>query len=440
MPNLIQILIYSFFIISIFSLSSPKIAYRGNLLAIFSMLILLITYFLKLPTPKLFIALIPLTLGATISIYFSTKIKLKNLPQMIALLNGFGGLSSGLIGLTAILTKSSPSALLIFIIILGFITFWGSLASYIRLNHTFSLPHPKLYKTISLISLLLIFIILNIYPPTYLKSLITIVLLSSILGFSFILPIVGADMPIIISLLNSFSGWTTLLIGLFTTNILLIITGTLIGASGSILSYIMLKSMNKTLLNILLPSPTSTLSNASLSKVNQASPSDVAFLLENASNVIIVPGFGLASSNAEHELKNLTDILTSMYSVNIKFAIHPVAGRMPGHLNILLAEASIPDNQIYELKDINQDFKTTDIALVIGANDITNPLAKSDSSSPIYQMPILEVEEAKKIIIIKRSLSQGYSGIDNPLFYNSKTLMVFGDAKDVLKQIITKLE
>ncbi|MBR1949016.1 MAG: NAD(P)(+) transhydrogenase (Re/Si-specific) subunit beta, partial [Alphaproteobacteria bacterium] len=419
MQNLIQILIYSFFIISIFSLSSPKIAYRGNLLAISSMSILLITYYIKLPAHKLIIALIPLTLGAIISIYFSSKIKLKNLPQMIALLNGFGGLSSGLIGLTALFIKNLSSHLLIFIIILGFITFFGSIASYIRLNYTFSPVHPKLYKTISVISLVLIFLILNFYPLTTEKSLIAIVLLSSILGYSFILPIGGADMPIIISMLNSFSGWTTLLIGLITTNILLIITGTLIGSSGTILSYIMLKSMHKRLLDILFSPPTPNSSGSSLSKINQASPSDVAFLLENASNIIIVPGFGLASSNAEHELKTLTDILTSMYSVNIKFAIHPVAGRMPGHLNILLAEASIPENLIYELKDINKDFKTTDIALVIGANDITNPLAKTDSSSPIYQMPILEVEEAKKIIIIKRSLSQGYSAIDNPLFYIS---------------------
>ncbi|MBR5599238.1 MAG: NAD(P)(+) transhydrogenase (Re/Si-specific) subunit beta [Alphaproteobacteria bacterium] len=440
MTHLIIILIYSAFIVSIYSLSSPKIAYKGNILAIFSMLLIILIYYQKLPSDIFIKSLIPLTLGAIVGIY-SSKIKFKNLPQMIAILNGFGGLSSALIGISSFLLKNSNLTLLIFIISLGFITFFGSLASFISIANILKIKYYKTIKSISIISFFLILLTIPYLSYTNSISLFFIIFLSSLSGFCFTLPIGGADMPIIISMLNSLSGWTTVLIGIISKNTLLIITGTLIGASGAILSYIMLKSMGRNLLNVLFFTPkTQTKKNSRLSQINQASPKEVAFLLENSKKIIIVPGFGMATSSAEHELKTLSDILQNTYNVTVKFAIHPVAGRMPGHLNILLAEASIPDNIIYELKDINNDFQTADIALVVGANDITNPLAKTDSSSPIYRMPILEVEKATKIIFIKRSLAPGYSGIDNPLFYNNKTLMIFGNAKDILQQIISALE
>ena len=440
MTSSLNIIIYSAFIIAIFCLSSPKIAYKGNFIAIFAMLFAIIINFISLPPTIQLKTLIPLLLGALTGTTLSLKIKLKELPQIIALLNGFGGLSSLLIGISSFLLQTFHPFFLIFIILLGSITFFGSLASFIKLKTTLSLKHPQFYKTTSVILLLFTLLFSYFTPNLSLPNLLFITFLSSLFGFLFILPIGGADMPIIISLLNSLSGWTTVLIGLFTKNTLLIITGTLIGASGTILSYIMLKYMNKKLLTVLFSSPTKQPTTSSLSNIHQTTPKDVAFLLENATNIIIVPGFGLASSNAEHLLKTLDDILTYQYHTNIKYAIHPVAGRMPGHLNIILAEAEINDSSIFELKDINKDFKTTDIALVIGANDITNPIAKTDPTSPIYQMPILEVENASKIIFIKRSLSPGYSGIDNPLFYEDKTLMLLGDAKEILKQIIKELE
>ena len=247
-------------------------------------------------------------------------------------------------------------------------------------------------------------------------------------------------MPIIISILNSCSGLTTILVGFSLNNILLIIIGTIIASSGFILTHAMTKAMNRKFSNIFFNQSISSSYHPKNHHINQATPKDAAFLLENAHKVIIIPGYGLASSNAQHEISNLTNILKNKYHVDVKFAIHPVAGRMPGHMNVLLAEANIPSQDIFELKDINQEFKNTDIALIIGANDITNPLAKTLKNSSIYQMPILEAQQAKRIIIIKRTLSPGYAGIDNPLFYLNKTLMLLGDAQTTIKQIITNLE
>ena len=249
-------------------------------------------------------------------------------------------------------------------------------------------------------------------------------------------------MPIIISILNSLSGWATVLVGFSINAPILVITGTIIGASGIILTYIMTKSMNRSFLKIffLPPSDSKEKSNSSNKHFNQGNALDAAFLMENAKKIIIVPGYGMASSNAEHELVTLAEILKDKYHIIVKFAIHPVAGRMPGHMNVLLAEANANPDDIFELKDINQEFKTTDVVYIIGANDITNPLAKTKEDSTIYQMPILEVEQAKHLLFVKRSLSPGYANLDNPLFYDAKTIMLLGDAKEITSQIITHLE
>ncbi len=438
MNNYSYTIAYCLFILAIHFLSTPKIAYKGNLIASIAMLIAII---INIPHHHILFITISILSGAFVGLIFATRIKMQNLPQMVAILNGFGGLSAGLIGIAELKLLSYNPPLILFTIILGFITFSGSIASFHKLNNRF-IFNPKITKIISILSFLILCFLLFIPHKTSTNYLIFIVATTLILGFSFIEPIGGADMPIIISILNSLSGWTTVLIGFNLNDYLLIITGTIVGSSGTILTYIMTKSMNRSLIKLLIPKTNTkeTLYNQTSHFYNQANPTDAAFLMENAHKVIIVPGYGMASANAQHELVNLAEILKNKYNVDVKFAIHPVAGRMPGHMNVLLAEADADINTIFELKDINQEFQTTDVVYIIGANDITNPLAKTLKDSPIYQMPILDVEQAKKIIFVKRSLSPGYAGIDNPLFYNPKTLMLLGDAKEITKQIVAKLE
>ena len=441
MTDIILITIYSALIISIHYLSNPKIAYKGNIIAFFSVSLALIYNLIYLSATKLLISVFIISLGALIGIILTNKTQTKSLPQNVALLNGLGGLSSTLISITELYLNNFSSPFILSIIYLGSITFTGSLASIIRLNNTPLLISTQKLKYLSLLLLLLTIANLIIFPHSSLIRLFTFIALSSLTGFIFVLSIGKADMPIIISLLNSLSGFITSFIGINTNSILLLITGTLIGASGAILTIIMTKSMNRSLFSVLFRHQTYSISsNSTQQNINKASPKDVAFLLENANKVIIVPGYGMAVSNAEDELKTLSDILTTKYNTDTKFAIHPIAGRMPGHLNVLLAKADIPLSQIYELKDINQEFKTADVAFIIGANDIINPRAQTDSTSPIYQMPILNAKDAKKIIFAKRSLSPGYSGIDNPLFYQENTLFLLGDAKEMTKKVIKELE
>jgi len=434
--------IYALFILAINALSEPRKAYKGNLWAMIAMCLAIFISFYHLPYQYLPFAILSLACGAIIGIITAKRIKISDLPQMVALLNGLGGLSAGIIGIIEISATNHPIWLSIIIIFIGFTTFSGSIAAFLKLNYN-KLPLDNKSIRASCFIILITTAVSAIYAYSAdLQYVLGFAILCCLLGFFFILPIGGADMAIIISILNSFSGWSTVMVGFSLNNTLMIITGTIIGASGTILSYIMTKAMNRNLLKVLFtPFKEFDKNNQEQIKTYHiGTPRDAAFLMENATKVIIIPGFGMAAAGAQNELANMVRILKNNYNVITKFAIHPVAGRMPGHMNVLLAEANINPDDVFELKDINQEFQTTDVVYIIGANDITNPLAKTEKNSPIYKMPILEVERAKRILFVKRSLGPGYSGIDNPLFYADNTLMLLGDAKEITKKIVTELE
>lgn len=442
MTNTLAPLLYVLFILSINALSEPKRAYRGNRIAIFTMILTLIIGIYHLPNQYLFPSLLSSIFGAIIGIISAVKIKIPNLPQMVALLNGLGGLAAGFIGIAEFSNFNHPLWLILIIIGIGFFTFGGSFAAFLKLSNYHLKIDIRLIRIIYIILLILCLISCYYAYSNSLKCLISFALLINLFGFFFILSIGAADMSIIISILNSFSGWSTVTVGFSLNNPLTIIIGTIIGASGLILTYTMTKAMHRNFFKVILnPINTTYTSTKNEEKnIHLATPKDASFLLENSEKVIIVPGYGMAVSNAQNELATMVKILKEKYAVDVKFAIHPVAGRMPGHMNVLLAEADINPDIIFELKDINHEFETTDVVYIIGANDITNPLAKTNKDSPIYKMPILEVEKAKRILFVKRSLSSGYAGIDNPLFYAPNTLMLLGDARTITQQIITNLE
>ena len=434
------------FILSIRSLAAPDTARKGNLLGIFGMLLAIgATLFSSLVSDTLWVGL-ALIVGALIGSYFALKVKMTALPQMIAAFNGLGGLSAVLISLAEILSGSALYVENALGLLIGAIAFSGSILAFAKLQGLISAKplHFPLQRTFNLMLALLViascahFVITGQIEPFYLLA-----VASLVLGVTLVLPIGGADMPIVISILNSYSGWAAVGIGFSLNNILLIIVGAIVGASGAILSYIMTKAMNRSLMSVIFGSLGEN-SATSVQEANQQAkagdPQDAAFIMENASKVIIVPGYGMAVAQAQHILKEMAEVLVSKYNVEVKFAIHPVAGRMPGHMNVLLAEANVPYEDVFELEAINREFATADVAYVIGANDVTNPLAKTDSSSPIFGMPVLEVGKAKTVFFVKRSLATGYSGVDNPLFYASNTFMLYGDAKKVTEEITSVLE
>ena len=434
------------FILSIRSLAAPDTARKGNLLGIFGMVLAIgATLSSSLVSDTLWVGL-ALIVGALIGSYFALKVKMTALPQMIAAFNGLGGLSAVLIALAEILSGSALYVENAIGLLIGAIAFSGSILAFAKLQGLISAKplHFPLHRTFNLMLALLVvascahFVITGQIEPFYLLA-----AASLVLGVTLVLPIGGADMPIVISILNSYSGWAAVGIGFSLNNILLIIVGAIVGASGAILSYIMTKAMNRSLMSVIFGSLGEG-STASVQEANQQAkagdPQDAAFIMENASKVIIVPGYGMAVAQAQHILKEMAEVLASKYNVEVKFAVHPVAGRMPRHMNVLLAEANVPYEDVFELEAINREFATADVAYVIGANDVTNPLAKTDSSSPIYGMPVLEVGKAKTVFFVKRSLATGYSGVDNPLFYAPNTFMLYGDAKKVTEEITSVLE
>lgn len=445
------------FILALKGLASPATSRRGNLFGIVGMSIAVIATLL-MPTTHHPLYLISLMIaGGVVGTIIALKINMTAIPQLVAAFHSLVGMAAVLVAFCAFL---DPAAFHIGTVghiavtsliemslglIIGAITFSGSVIAFLKLQGIMS-GVPIKFPGQSLVNLIIavgIVAVLGLFLMMQEFSLFSLMAgLSFLIGVLLIIPIGGADMPVVISMLNSYSGWAAAGIGFTLSNHLLVITGALVGASGAILSYIMCVGMNRSIFNVIfggINSATDT-SNAHAAgenrAVRQANGEDAAFLLSNAKDVIIVPGYGMAVAHAQHAVKELVDALEKR-SIKVRFAIHPVAGRMPGHMNVLLAEANIPYDRVFEQSEINRDFSSCDVAFVIGANDITNPAAKTDSSSPIYGMPVLEVEKAKNVLFVKRGLAPGYAGVENSLFFHDNTYMLFGDAK-VMTESISK--
>lgn len=455
------------FIFGIKQLSSVKTARQGNLISAIGMLIAIVATLFDQKIVNYELIIIGLIIGSIVGAIFALKVEMTAMPQMVALFNGFGGGASLLVA-SADYYKEAPSevyiAVSIFLsVLVGGVTFTGSLVAFGKLQGIVT-EKAVVYKFQHPINLLLL--ILTIFGGIILSMdqsnasqimssiglgnlvgenlLILILILSLIIGVLIVIPIGGADMPVVISLLNSYSGIAAAMTGFVLGNAILIITGSLVGASGIILTNIMCKSMNRSLINVMLGGFGSTTSGKAQAGakeivIKEVGSEELAMMLDGASNVIIVPGYGMAVAQAQHVVKELMDELEKR-GVNVRFAIHPVAGRMPGHMNVLLAEAAVPYDKLYEMDQINDEFANCDVAIVIGANDVVNPAARNNPNSPIYGMPILNVDKAKTVVVIKRSLNPGYAGIENELFGYPNCLMYFGDAKQAISKLIQELK
>ena len=448
------------FILALRGLSSPETSRQGNFFGILGMVIAITITFLYIGnfSAGFIYVLIFLLIGGSIGAFIAFKIPMTAMPELVAGFHSFVGLAAVFVAISAFLNPevfnlgtagNIKLASLIEMSIgaaVGAITFSGSIIAFLKLRGIMT-GSPITFKGQHLLNAL---ILISIIIVTYLlcstqsSNLFWILIaVSFLIGFLLIIPIGGADMPVVISMLNSYSGWAAAGIGFTLENSALIITGALVGSSGAILSYIMCKGMNRSFFNVILGGFGATeQSFANTGKeqkpVKSGNAEDAAFLMKNASSVIIVPGYGMAVAQAQHALREMADTLKKN-DIKVSYAVHPVAGRMPGHMNVLLAEANVPYDEVFELEEINNDFANVDVAFVIGANDVTNPVAKTDPQSPIYGMPVLDVEKSKSVLFVKRSLSPGYAGIDNELFYKENTLMLFADAKKMTEDIIKNL-
>ncbi len=447
------------FILALRGLSSPESSRKGNLFGIAGMVIAIVTTLANPQIVSFPLIIIGVLIGGSIGTVVARKIEMTALPQLVAAFHSLVGLAAVFVAAAAFYNPEAygigafgaiHTASIIEMslgLVVGAITFSGSLIAFAKLQGlmsgnpiTFSMQHPlNAAIALSIIGL----IIALVYGQS--GSLFwTLAALSLIIGFLIIIPIGGADMPVVVSMLNSYSGWAACGIGFTLSNPALIITGALVGSSGAILSYIMCKGMNRSIFNVLLGGFGSDGGSASATgaagdrTARSGAAEDAAFLMKNASKVIIVPGYGMAVAQAQHALREMADLLKAE-GVDVRYAIHPVAGRMPGHMNVLLAEANVPYDEVFELEEINHEFSTAEVAYVIGANDTTNPVAKTDPTSPIAGMPVLDVEKSGTILFVKRSLSPGYAGVDNPLFFADNTMMLFGDAKKMTEEIVQAL-
>jgi NAD(P) transhydrogenase subunit beta len=448
------------FIMALRGLSSPETARAGNLYGIAGMVIAVVTTLLTPHVVSLWLIILGILIGGAVGTFIALRIQMTALPQLVAAFHSLVGLAAVCVAAAAFtypeaygigVRGSIHGASLVEMSLgmaIGAITFTGSIVAFAKLQGLVSgrpLVFPGQHFVNAGLGVLLIILIALFVSTEAAAAFWLLLLVSLALGLLLIVPIGGADMPVVISMLNSYSGWAAAGIGFTLSNSLLIITGALVGSSGAILSYVMCKGMNRSIFNVILGgfgtegaalAPGAGVGDRS---VRSGSAEDAAFIMKNASSVIIVPGYGMAVAQAQHALREMADMLKKD-GVTVKYAIHPVAGRMPGHMNVLLAEANVPYDEVFELDEINRDFASTDVAFVIGANDVTNPAAKTDPSSPIYGMPILDVERARTVLFVKRSMASGYAGVENELFYRDNTMMLFGDAKKMCEEIVKALE
>jgi NAD(P) transhydrogenase subunit beta len=440
------------FILGLRMLSSPKSAKRGNLVASAGMLIAIIVTLLSKEVVSYKLVFIALILGSIIGAVIALTTKMTAMPQMVGLLNGFGGIASALVAISEFLRFNPADGNLMFLItvflsiLIGMVTFSGSVIAAGKLQgivpgRPIVFPYNQVVNMV-LFVIEIIFGILFVLNPQLSLYLYAIIFIAFVLGILTVIPIGGADMPVVICLLNSYSGLAASATGFVIQNLVLIISGALVGASGIILTGIMLRAMNRSVSNVLFGAfgtEGAVLEEAKQRTVKRYTPEDAAIVLESARLVIIVPGYGMAVSQAQHAVRDLANVLEGR-GVTVKYAIHPVAGRMPGHMNVLLAEANVPYSQQFTMEEINPEFEYCDVALVIGANDVVNPAARNQKNSPIYGMPILNVDRARAVMVFKRSLNPGFAGIDNELFYLENTMMIFGDAKETLSQVTQELK
>lgn len=444
-----------FFIIGLKRLSHPDTARKGNLIAAFGMgAAMVITMFYPMETISnnylwIFGGLI---LGGVIGYIAAIKVKMTAMPEMVSLFNGLGGACSMLIATVEFVNlpegtpmMSSQVLTIIFALFIGSIAFTGSIVAWGKLDgflrDSLVLPAPQVINSVLLLAVLALSGYIMMQPEISIMLVVILLALSLIYGVTFVTPIGGGDMPVVISLLNSFTGIAAAGAGLIYGNQVMIVGGIIVGAAGTILTVLMCNAMNRSLLNVIIGGfggGGAASGSGREEVVKEATHADLAIQLKYSDKVIIVPGYGLAVAQAQHVCHDLEKLLEDE-GVDVKYAIHPVAGRMPGHMNVLLAEADVPYPKLLELEDANEQFPSTDIVLVIGANDVVNPAAKEDASSPIYGMPILDVEQAKNVIVLKRSMNTGYAGIQNPLFFGERTRMLFGDAKDSLGKLKTEV-
>jgi len=445
------------FILGIKMLSHPKTARRGNMIAALGMLIAIVTVlFFKNIVSYEFI-IIGILIGSIIGVFAASKVEMTQMPQLVAIFNGFGGGASALIASSEFIDKTNPSfngeplitltlATIMFSVIVGTLTFTGSFIAFGKLQGIVSskpitYPGQQIFNGLIVIGLICLSVFL-VSNPELIKYFYILLFLAALIGITLTIPIGGADMPVVISLLNSYSGIAAAGTGFVLANNALIISGALVGASGLILTQIMCKGMNRSLANVIFGAvggETSSTGKTQELNIKSYSTEEAAMIFEAAEKVIIVPGYGLAVAQAQHSVREVAEWLEEN-GKEVLYAIHPVAGRMPGHMNVLLAEANIPYEQLKDLDEINSEFEDCDVALILGANDVVNPAARHDSSSPIYGMPILNVDKARTVIVNKRSMNTGFAGIQNELFGYDQTIMVFGDAKDMLNTLLGDLK
>ena len=447
--NIIYIFSSILFISGIKMLGKEDTAVKGNFLSALAMFIAVSVTFINVINPL--IVLIGIAIGATIGSLIALKVKMTSIPEMVALFNGFGGLATFFIAwseFNSIPTNTFQYVLIMITTYIGGITFSGSIIAYGKLSERLKIEKSsiitKLFTTLFYISIIYLFysiVVAKIFIPSF--DFFTILLILTLLGgIGFVIPIGGGDMPVVISLLNSFSGIAAAFAGLMLLNNVLIVAGSLVGASGLILTIIMAKAMNRSIGNILFVGYVSTSSGSKSEETGEVKPinvSDAYLILENASSVIVIPGYGMAVAQAQHVVRELGELLEEN-GTEVRYGIHPVAGRMPGHMNVLLAEANVPYDVLVEPDDINPSMDSIDVAIVIGANDVVNPSATEEPGSPIYGMPIIEAHNARTVFVLKRSMSSGFAGVQNPLFFRENTRMLFGDAKESIGGLVTEFK